>query len=167
MKTKMKARAVTNLNDPERGVQECVKTGAVHTDPDRDDPDSRDPEVVNMVLAANQRFYDAIEGRDFGEMTALWERTDRVTCVHPGWPILRGHDAVLESWLAILEGPGHNQFILTNTACTIDGNLAWVTLDENLVVNAQTHMSTTINLYARHEAGWLLVSHHASPVMGG
>ena len=39
-----------------------------------------------------------------------------MVCVHPGWPILRTWPVVRESWKRILEGPGRNQFILTNEA---------------------------------------------------
>ena len=49
------------------------------------------------VLAANQRFYEALEGRDMAAMEAVWEHSDEVVCVHPGWTILRGWADVAES----------------------------------------------------------------------
>jgi len=123
-------------------------------------------DAVNVVQAANQRFYDAHESRDFEAMTAIWEQSDRVTCIHPGWPILRGWEAVGESWERILNGPGRNQFILTNLSVAIEGDLAWVTLDENLVAGASTGTVAATNLFARHGDAWQLVVHHGSPVMG-
>src|SRR4051812_33475641 len=118
------------------------------------------------VLAANQAFYDAHERRDMDAMRSVWEHSNRVVCVHPGWSILRGWPAVEESWRRILDGPGRNQFILTNGSVTVTGDLAWVTLDENLIAGATTGTIAATNLFARSEAGWKLVVHHASPVVG-
>jgi ketosteroid isomerase-like protein len=124
-----------------------------------------DPEIAE-VLAANQAFYDAHEQRDIEAMRAVWEHSDRVVCVHPGWPILRTWRHVEDSWRRILEGPGRNQFILTNEAVALDGDLAWVTLDENLVAVGGTGTVAATNLYARTGDRWLLVVHHGSPVGG-
>ena len=121
---------------------------------------------VDRVHAANQLFYIAHEGRDIETMTAVWEHSDRVVCVHPGWPILRGWDDVLQSWVSIFRGPGQSQFILTNESISTKGDIAWVTLDENLVDgNGATTIAAT-NLFVRdHEGEWKLVTHHGSPVI--
>lgn len=124
--------------------------------------------VVAEVLAANQAFYDAHERRDIAAMAAVWEQSDRTVCIHPGWPILRTWRPIHESWRRIFVGPGRNQFILTNEAVAIDGDVAWVTLEENLVDGGATGTVAATNLFARQEDGrWLLVAHHGSPVMGG
>ena len=120
---------------------------------------------IDEVLAANQAFYDAHEQRDIEAMRSVWEHSDRAVCVHPGWPILRTWPVVEESWRRILSGPGRNQFILTNQAVAIDGDLAWVTLDENLVDAGGTGTVAATNLYARTADGWRLIVHHGSPVM--
>ena len=127
--------------------------------------------MIVEVRAANQAFYDAHEGRDFEAMRAIWEHSDRTVCVHPGWPILRTWPIIEDSWRRILAGPGRNQFILTNEAVAIDGDLAWVTLDENLVDTSGasggggTGTVAATNLFARTDGVWLLVAHHGSPVM--
>ena len=121
--------------------------------------------VIAEVLAANQKFYDAHEQRDIEAMRAAWEHSDRVVCIHPGWPILRTWPHVKTSWRGILGGPGRNQFILTNEAVAVDGDLAWVTLDENLVDSGGTGTVAATNLFARSGDGWLLVAHHGSPVI--
>jgi ketosteroid isomerase-like protein len=118
------------------------------------------------VLAANQAFYDAHEQRDLEAMRAVWEHSARVICVHPGWPILRTWPAVEESWRRILAGPGRNQFILTNGAVTVDGHVAWVTVDENLVAGAAAATIAATNMFVLGTGGWKLVVHHGSPVMG-
>jgi ketosteroid isomerase-like protein len=118
------------------------------------------------VLAANQAFYDAHEGRDLAAMRAVWEHSDRVICVHPGWPILRTWPVVEQSWMRILGGPGRNQFILTNESVHVAGDVAWVTLDENLVAGEASGTIAATNMYVRSDGGWQLVLHHGSPVMG-
>jgi len=60
-----------------------------------------------------------------------------------------------------------NQFILTNQAVAIDGHLAWVTVDENLVQGASTGTVAATNLFAHVDGTWKLVVHHGSPVMLG
>lgn len=121
----------------------------------------------DAVLRINQEFYDAHERRDVAAMAAAWEPGDRAVCVHPGWPILRGIEAVMESWQRILSGPGRNQFILTNVEVAVEGSLAWVTLDENLVDGAATGTVAATNIFALQPGGsWLMILHHGSPVMG-
>lgn len=123
-----------------------------------------DPEIA-AVRAANQAFYDAHETRDLDAMRAVWEHSDAVVCIHPGWPILRTWPHVEESWRRILTGPGRNQFILTNEAVAVNADTAWVTLDENLVDAGGTGTVAATNVYVRRGDRWLLVAHHGSPVI--
>lgn len=117
------------------------------------------------VLAANQAFYDAHEARDLEAMATVWERSERIVCVHPGWPILRGWEDVMASWARIFTGPGRNQFIITNDLVTVEGDTAWVTLDENLMDRAATGTIAATNLYVRVDGAWRLTVHHGSPVL--
>ncbi len=108
------------------------------------------------VRAANQAFYDAHEGRDLVAMVACWEHSDRVVCIHPGWPILRGWARVEESWRRILHGPGRNQFILTNeevVAYTAHARRAGVP-EYHALVNST---------YRRTTDGWRLAVHQQTP----
>lgn len=133
--------------------------------------------TVEQVLAANQAFYDAHEQRDMAAMSAVWEHSDRVVCVHPGWPILRTWPVVESSWQRILTGPGRNQFIVTNASVSmvssgpalttdITADVAWVTLDENLMEGQVAGTIAATNLFIRTDGVWNLVHHHGSPVMG-
>lgn len=117
------------------------------------------------VLAVNRAFYDAHEQRDLAAMQAVWEQSDQAVCIHPGWPILRGWEAIRDSWERIFEGPGRNQFIVTNDVVRVDGRHAWVTLDENLVQGAATGTIAATNLFVLTDDGWKLTLHHGSPVM--
>ena len=121
--------------------------------------------MVDEVLAANQKFYDAHELRDLESMAAVWDHDDRTVCIHPGWPILRSWPVIEDSWRRIFAGPGRNQFILTNESVAIDGEVAWVTLDENLVDAGATGTIAATNVFARVNGAWLLVLHHGSPVL--
>ena len=116
------------------------------------------------VLAAIRAFYDAHEARDLDAMRAVWAHTDDAVCTHPGWPILRTWPVVEESWRRIFAGPGRTQFILTNDVVTVQGDVAWVTLDENLVDGAAAGTIAATNVFARRDDGWRLVLHHGSPV---
>ena len=122
--------------------------------------------AVDAVIAVNRAFYDAHEARDLERMRAVWEHTDRVVCVHPGWPILRTWRLVEESWRRIFEGPGRNQFILTNESVSVIDATAWVTVDENLVDGAVGGTVAATNVFAFGSEGWRLVVHHGSPVLG-
>ena len=116
------------------------------------------------VLAANAAFYDAFEQRSLEAMGEVWDHGDDVVCVHPGWPVLRGWPVVEESWRRIFDGPGRIQFIVTNEASRATGDVAWVTLDENLVDRTATGTIAATNIFVRRADGWKLVLHHGSPV---
>ncbi len=128
--------------------------------------------MIVDVLAANQAFYQAHEDRDFPAMQAVWEHSDRATCIHPGWQILRGWPMVEQSWQRILTGPGRNQFIITNESVMIDGGLAFVTLDENLVGAQHAGTIAATNVFALTASStdpgtgtaWKMILHHGSPV---
>ncbi len=97
-------------------------------------------------------------------MAAVWEHSPRSCCIHPGWPILRGWPAIAESWRRIFDGPVQNQFIVTNEEVMIDGSMAWVTLDENLMHGPVAGTVAATNIFVRSSDGWLLALHHGSPV---
>lgn len=120
---------------------------------------------MDAVRAANAAFYAAFESRDMDQMSEVWEHSDRVSCVHPGWGVLRGWGPVAASWFALFTGPQHLQFILTNESVVVDGSTAWVIVDENLLDGDDIGGTvSSINVFVRADGGWKLVAHHGSPV---
>jgi len=116
------------------------------------------------VRAANQTFYQAHESGNFELMSSIWNHGPDVVCIHPGWPILRGWEAVEDSWRRIFAGPSGNQFIVTNDQLNIAKGFAWITLDENLMSAAGTGTIAATNLFLKIEGRWKVVHHHGSPV---
>jgi uncharacterized protein (TIGR02246 family) len=127
------------------------------------------------VAAVNAAYYAAFEARDLDAMADLWERTDRATVTHPGWPTLHGWAKVAGSWDAIFRNTPYIQFFLTDEHVDVVGDMAWVVVEENILqaVGAggavvQQELSearvAAINVYARTEGRWRMVVHHASPV---
>lgn len=118
------------------------------------------------VLRANREFYEAFEARDIDRMSDVWEHSDRVICIHPGWGRLHGWGKVAASFVAIFQGPQPIQFILTDEQAQIEGPTAWVTVDENILGDATGATAAAINVFRHGPDGWKLVVHHASQVLG-
>jgi ketosteroid isomerase-like protein len=121
---------------------------------------------VEAVREVNRVFYDAFEARDLDAMSDVWEHTDRVTCTHPGWTVLRGWGSVAASWVAMFQGPQRIQFILTNERVEVVGDVGWVTVDENIIGSDAGSTVSALNLFARSGNVWRMVAHHGSPVAG-
>lgn len=119
---------------------------------------------VEAVLAANRAYYEAFEARDLDAMSEVWRRDDTVTCTHPGWRTLHGWGAVVGSWVALFEGPQRLQFILTDERVQVVGDVAWVTVDENLISDEVSATVAAVNMFRRDGDRWQMVLHHGSPV---
>lgn len=121
---------------------------------------------IDAIQDANQAFYAAFEARDLEAMSQLWEHSDRVTCTHPGWATLRGWGQVAASFFALFQNDQHLQFILTNSSAVSVGDVAWVSVDENILSDSEPATTVAaLNVFARTQRGpWRLVAHHASVV---
>ena len=121
------------------------------------------------VIDVNRRFYEAFESLDIKHMEGIWLREDYIKCVHPGWALLSGWDAVMESWRRIFENTEQMRFTLTDVQARVQGDLAWVTLYENLASRLQGQTSAAVvlatNIYEQRPDGWFMIHHHGSPVM--
>ena len=123
---------------------------------------------IAEVEEANARFYRAFEGLDLQEMEAVWARGEHVRCIHPGWGLLVGWEAVRASWETIFKNTAEIRFSLSDVAVQVEGNLAWVTCSENILSQVRGNISVTsllaTNLFERQGDAWLMIHHHASHV---
>jgi ketosteroid isomerase-like protein len=119
---------------------------------------------VDAVIAANRAFYDAFEERDIDAMSDLWEHGDDVVCTHPGWRPLHGWGAVAGSWVALFGSGSLIQFILTAERVNGAGDMAWVSVEENLIGEGLGGTIAALNVFRRRDGQWRLVAHHGSPV---
>jgi ketosteroid isomerase-like protein len=133
------------------------------------------------VRAANAAFYAAFESLSLDAMAEVWERSDRASVTHPGWPTLRGWAKVAGSWEAIFVNTPYIQFVLTDEVVSMAGGVAWVTVDENILqaqapldggelapTEAGSEISGSLvaatNVFAHDGDRWRMVVHHGSPV---
>ena len=101
-------------------------------------------------------------------MSDVWEHSDRVVCTHPGWGSLRGWGSVSGSFLALFRGAQRLQFILTEVHVSVEGDTAFVSLDENILSEEIGGTVASVNLFVRDgDAGWRMVVHHGSQVVSG
>lgn len=117
------------------------------------------------MLTANRAFYAAFEAKDMDALSDAWEHTDRALCTHPGWGSLRGWAAISASYFAIFQGPQPLQVILTQEHADVVGDVAWVTVDENLLGVEGGATVAALNLFVRADDGWRLVAHTGSQVV--
>ncbi|MDA8061179.1 MAG: nuclear transport factor 2 family protein [Actinomycetota bacterium] len=118
------------------------------------------------VTEANRRYYEAFEAADLDAMSALWERSERATCTHPGWSTLRGWTRVQASFFALFEHPLRTQFLLTRQEAHLEGDVAWLSLDENLLGDQGGVTVAALNVFVRdpRSGDWSMVCHHGSAV---
>jgi len=124
---------------------------------------------VEAVQESNASFYRAFETLDLAAMERVWAHGEHVKCVHPGWPLLCGWDAVRASWEAIFRSTAEIQFTLTDVRVSAHGDVAWITCTENILSEAQDRISVTsvlaTNVFERDGAEWRMIHHHASHIL--
>lgn len=120
------------------------------------------------VLRVNERFYTALGTRDLQLMDSVWVRESRAGCVHPGWIILKGWDALRLSWENVFDPRDQLDVELSNVTVEVRGNVAWVTCIQKLMYKSRIPVgiiiSQSTNIFEKHDSGWLMVLHHASPI---
>ncbi|MEO3825411.1 nuclear transport factor 2 family protein [Actinomadura sp. B10D3] len=128
------------------------------------------------VDEVHAEFYAAFEAGDFDRMSAVWadgQYAEAVSCVHPGWTMLRGRESVLRSWALIMANTSYIQFVLTDVETDVFGDHAVVTCKEN-ILTADEDTETgflaggsivATNVFVRAGGEWRLLLHHGSPVL--
>ena len=124
-----------------------------------------------QVEAANTAFYAAFEQADVDAMARIWDdqQPEALTCIHPGWPPLRGRSQVLRSWSALMATTEYIQFFLTDVTVAVEGDIAVVTCTENVLtavaVAEGAGAAVATNVFRRRADGWRLQVHHAGPLL--
>lgn len=114
------------------------------------------------ALAANEAFYRALGAADAQAMDAIWARRAPVTCLHPGWTLLSGREAVLASWAGILGNPNQPRIVGGGASVALLGDGAALVLCREVVSGAPLYAT---NVFVREDGAWRLVHHQSGPVM--
>ncbi|MEP1126310.1 MAG: nuclear transport factor 2 family protein [Ilumatobacter sp.] len=121
-------------------------------------------EETAAVEAANDSFYHAFEERDLDAMALVWERSERSFCTHPGWPTLIGWRNIVRAWHALFSNQERLNFIVPQPTVHIEGGVAWVFCEENLIDVGPTGRIQTVNVFAKDSDGsWSMFGHVGSP----
>ena len=118
-----------------------------------------------LVAAANDAFYRAFETLDIERMRAVWLTSDEIKCIHPGWELVVGWDAVMNSWELIMRNTPRIGFRLEDVQVVVNGGIGWVQCLENILDgDAVVGLAIATNLFQQnHDGRWLMIHHHASP----
>ncbi|HEY3603531.1 MAG TPA: nuclear transport factor 2 family protein [Sporichthyaceae bacterium] len=134
----------------------------------------------DRILELNEDLYAAFENADLDKMDALWARGElspSVSCVHPGWPLLRGREEVMRSWAMIMANTTYIQFVITDVELSLAGDIAVLTCVENIITAADDSdaggglssfegaKGVATNVFRRTGDGWRLWVRHGSPVL--
>jgi hypothetical protein len=121
------------------------------------------------VKEVNDRFYEALSSLNLAEMETVWLHASWTKCVHPGWKLIVGWDKIRESWDNIFRNAGYLRITIGNLAIQVQNEVAWVVCTENIAsaheADYQTATAQATNIYHQVKGLWLLVHHHASPVV--
>ena len=125
----------------------------------------------HALRAANQAFYAAFERLDLETMTNLWARGVQISCVHPGWDLVLGHEAVMQSWRMIFEGTSEIHFRSEDAQVTAGSEMGWVVSREVLSTTVEgllvENTVTALNTFVLEEGIWRIAHHHAAPLLAG
>lgn len=117
------------------------------------------PDPVDVLLAANEAFYEAFNARDISAMAGLLAAEAPVACIHPGWQPLIGRDAVLEAWRAVFSGPPTPPLICEAPVGLLMGDAGLVICLERL----GDAVLAASNLFVLERGLWRLAHHQAGP----
>lgn len=112
-------------------------------------------------------YYDALEGGDLEQLTAIWEDADDISCLLPMQPLAQGRQGVREAFAELLTISGGVELSVTH--------LSWIETDNLAIHQVQETAGSAsggpppmavyaINIYRRGAAGWRLVVHQNAPL---
>ena len=114
---------------------------------------------IHAILFSNESFYLAFAGRDVPMMEDIWAKKAPVSCGHPGWPLIKGREEVLESWGNILSNAGTFSIECRHPTAHFAGDAGYVTCYE--ILDEASLLAT--NVFIRENGIWKMVHHQAGP----
>ena len=122
----------------------------------------------DKILEVNKRFYQALGTRDLELMGTVFVHDERAGCMHPGWVMLEGWEAIRQSWENVFDPADQLDIKLHNLSVDIEGNAAWVTCIQELKYikrdPVMMNVSVSTNIFEKNESEWRMVIHQASPM---
>ncbi len=123
---------------------------------------------AQKALQSNENFYTAFNRRDLDLMKSVWHTDPLVSCIHPGWEVLRGFETIIHSWENIFQGSDNLEIKLSDLDILQTGDLAWVSCQENLFVLSMSGVQVSkvhaTNLFRSFGGEFKMILHHASSV---
>ncbi len=112
------------------------------------------------IIAGNAAFYRAFSARDHEAMARLWSSSTPVSCIHPGWDMLVGFEAVMRSWRDIFSDRRSPAAEFRQARDFVDGAVGYVLCHE--VLGDGVLIAT--NIFRREGREWRMVHHQSGPV---
>jgi ketosteroid isomerase-like protein len=109
-------------------------------------------------------------------MDRIWSHASFVRCVHPGWELIVGWEAVRASWEGIFQGssggPSHS-VETADVSIQVFSDLGWVSCIERITFSrlprrssggaSSTSLAVATNFFRRSgDDVWRMILHHAS-----
>jgi hypothetical protein len=116
---------------------------------------------------ANDLFYKTLEALDLAAMEGLWLHEGFVRCVHPGWDVMVGWDAVRSSFQQIFESTRWIRVTPTAVDVAAFDSVGIVACSESITDTNQGDVGLGVaqatNVFQKVGGVWRMIVHHASP----
>jgi len=125
--------------------------------------------IKELILDTNKKFYEALSKADIDLMDSIWVKDERAKCIHPGWPLLKGWDAIRKSWEDIFVAGGISGVRISDVNIRLTDEVCWVTCIEHVSHVIKDTIAINLiqatNLFEHNEKNeWNLILHHASSI---
>ena len=118
------------------------------------------------IIKANRKFYDARNRYDIDLIEQIWLTDGRAKCVHAGWPIIFGWEAIKESWKTIFETGGFDRVDISDFFVEVKGDSAWLNCVERATYSLDNRrvvvLAQATNIFEHADGQWKMALHHAS-----